>query len=96
LAQLSINNQKLLEQLNQSKQDLATASSQLATLKAQLVTLQTQTQLALQQQNQAQNSLKIANESFQKFEQEVKAENRKLKLQRDLGYLAAIAMAFVK
>jgi hypothetical protein len=40
--------------------------------------------------------LQKANQSLSEYEKEVKAETRKLKLERDLGYLAAIAMAFVK
>ncbi len=96
LIQLSINNQNLLTQLSQSKQDLATASNQLATLKAQLITLQSQTQIALQQQQTAQTSLQTANASFVTLEKAEQAKIKSVTLQRDIGYLSFVLSLIAK
>ena len=103
LDQLSINNSQQLTALAQAKQSLQTASAQLiqsqqelATLKAQLITLQQQLAIARSEQQTALQSLQTANALFTTYNKEVKQEQTKLKIERDLSIIAAVFFAVRK
>lgn len=101
-SQLSVNNQELLTDLEQSKQDLTTARQKLVSyqqelnqLQVQLTALQLELQLVRTDLQTANSSLKKANESLTKYEREVKNEIHALKMQRTiLG--ATIAYLIIK
>ena len=100
---LQTNNNQLLTDLQESKTDLTTVQLQLEEYQTELVTLQNQLQQLKTESTQAKQSLLTAqaslvkaNISLQVYEQEVKSETRKLKAERDIGYLAAIFFAIRK
>ena len=101
--QLQINNSQLLDELQASKTDLTAACQkleeyqrELATLQVQLKQLKEESTTAKNDLEAAQNLLVKANQSLQKYEREVKAEGNKLKMERDIGYLLAVVLAFRK
>lgn len=90
--QLQINNQKLQDDLKQSKADLMTVQTELTVLKSQLQMLKLESTVAKSELLTANNSLRMVNKSLKTYESEVKAETRKLKFERDIGYLVAVVM----
>lgn len=97
---LKQNNQALLTDLTQSKQELLTAKSeltqsqnQLSTLKAQLTALQAESTTAKKELNQAQTQLIQANQSLDKYGKEVKNEINSLKIQRNLLIVGLVYLA---
>lgn len=99
--QLEQSNDKLLNELSLSQQDLKTAKVKLEEYQKDLAVLQTQLRQLREESTkaranlqQAQISLEKANESLNKFEKEARLENNRLRTQRNLGILAAVIMAF--
>lgn len=102
-AQLKINNQQLLDELNTSNQDLTTQRAkleeyqkELAALQNQLIALRSESTLAKQDLLKAQDSLTKANQSLQEYEREVKGQISSLTWQRNLLSIVAIALAVKK
>ena len=100
-AQLSSSNQQLLSDLAESSADLKQARQrleeyqrELATLQADLLRLRDESRQARSELAAANDSLKKANESLTRYEREVQAEIRSLKLQRAALGILAILLAF--
>lgn len=100
--QLAVNNEALLSELTISKQDLAQArqklgeSQQVLTmLQKQLLVLKTESVTARGELEQAQNSLQSTNKSLQVYENEMRRERSRLRLQRDIGFVLLI-FSFVR
>ena len=90
-AELKQNNSVLLSDSDASKLDLIRAlkllresQDELGKLSAQLVQLKQETMLAKSDLNQASESLKLANQSFEAFAKEQKAVQNKLKVERTI------------
>lgn len=97
--QLEANNNALLTELSQSKQDLQTARQRLEQyrqdlqkLQAQLQELKEQSKLAKQELQTANNLLQKANEYLDQYAKEVKKEQTRLTWQRNLFAAAAIVL----
>lgn len=94
---LSSINRKLIDDLNQSKQDLMTAQIELTKYRQELQTLRTdlkklssESTAALQESAKVNEALKQSNESLQAYAKEVKLEINRLKTTNTI--LAGVAL----
>lgn len=94
LMQLEQNNQKALSEMKKVKKQLKTSNEKLQESEQELSTLMKQSNKVERELTEQLNALKKTNEYFESYSEAVKAEQRRIKRQRDLIAMIAIGIAY--